>query len=89
MFSQTTKNKNWSLAMIAMTTTTESLARNPMLVQDMPGEQLLLLRVVMGRKAARVVSAELDRRATLAILPEAAVAHAAVVAKPSRRRQAA
>lgn len=59
-------------------------------VRSLPGEQLLLFRVLLGRKAARLIDAELDRRATHATFADAAVEPAATrTAKPSRRRRAA
>ncbi len=59
-------------------------------VRSLPGEQLLVFRVLLGRKVARVIDAELDRRATQATCPAAVIepqgSHAA---KPARRRRAA
>jgi hypothetical protein len=58
-------------------------------VRSLPGEQLLLFRVCLGRKAARLIDAELDRRATQAAFPGAVVEPAVRETKRSRARRAA
>jgi len=69
---------------------TASIALDPATVQTLPGESLLLMRIMLGRKASRLVSAELDRRAMRASCPDGCVAAARSASKPaSRRRKAA
>lgn len=59
-------------------------------IRSLPGEQLLAFRVLLGRKVARLIDAELDRRATHATCPETAIEPAASRnAKHSRRQRAA
>lgn len=59
-------------------------------VRSLPGEQLLAIRVLMGRKVSRLIDAELDRRATETTCPAAVVESSAnVQAKSVRRRRAA
>lgn len=68
---------------------TAAIALDPTAVQSLPGESLLLMRIMLGRKAARLVAAELDRRAMHATCPSGAVTQSSRAAKPSSRRRKA
>lgn len=68
---------------------TALIALDPTAVQSLPGESLLLIRIMLGRKASRLVAAELDRRATYSTCPATVVAEAPRAAKPGTRRRKA
>jgi hypothetical protein len=68
---------------------TALIALDPSAVQSLPGESLLLMRIMLGRKASRLVSAELDRRATHATSSATVVTQATRSAKPAARRRKA
>ncbi|MGE3106890.1 MAG: hypothetical protein AB7G11_10245 [Phycisphaerales bacterium] len=59
-------------------------------LRSLPGEQLLVYRVLLGRKVARLIDAELDRRATAATFPGAMIeTPVARSGRAARRKHAA
>ncbi|MBC7772169.1 MAG: hypothetical protein H7210_06730 [Pyrinomonadaceae bacterium] len=68
---------------------TALIALDPSSVQSLPGESLLLMRIMLGRKASRLVSAELDRRAMHSTCSATVVTQETPTAKPATRRRKA